>query len=75
MANECEECLVKDFWKLQRLVEKKMLAGLPAEVREPLLEAKKQVGLALGGVIRHVLVEDSQGHAKSAGKPRKIVLE
>ena len=46
---DCSECFVKDLQKIHRLVEKRVLEKLPEEVREPLLEAKKQMHLALRG--------------------------
>ncbi|TEB14686.1 hypothetical protein Psfp_02731 [Pelotomaculum sp. FP] len=47
----CDECPVRDLQKIQQLLEKKALARIPEEVREPLLEAKKQMRLAVRGII------------------------
>jgi hypothetical protein len=46
-AMTCDECPVKDLQRLKSLLEKRALAKMPEDVREPLLEAKKKVRLAV----------------------------
>ena len=71
----CDECPVKDLQRIQRLLEKRVLAKMPEEVREPLLEAKKQVRLAVRGLIGHALGEEKTGKSDCRDKPRQIVLD
>lgn len=74
-AKACDECPVKNMLKIQRLLEKRALAKMPEEVREPLLEAKKQVRLAVRGLIGHVLREEKTGESDCRDKPRHIKLD
>ena len=74
-ARSCDECPVKDLQRLQRLLEKRALAGMPEEVREPLLEAKKQMRLAVRGFIEHALGEEKTGGVKHPVDSRCIKLE
>ena len=72
---QCEGCPVKELQTIHRLIEERALAKLPEEVREPLLEAKKQMRLALRGLIGHVFEEKKAGHKKQPVKSRHIGLE
>ncbi len=47
---DCSECFVEDLQKIHRLVEKRELEKLPEEVREPLLEAKRQIRWCCGAL-------------------------
>lgn len=38
-ARTCDECPVKDLQRIKSLLEKRALAKMPEEVREPLFEA------------------------------------
>lgn len=66
--NECRDCPVKDIQKLHYVVEKKLIGKLPEDVREPLLEAKKQFRLALKGLIKHL----EEGTACQEKQPEKV---
>lgn len=68
---QCKSCLIKDLHKLNQLVEKRMTEKLPAGVRVPLLEAKKQFRLALRGLIKHL----EEGDAKQQEEARSIKVE
>ena len=72
---DCRECFVKDLQKIHRLVEKRALEKLPEEVREPLLESKRQMRLALRGIIGHALGEKRACHKKHPAESRHIELE
>jgi hypothetical protein len=61
--------------RIQRLLEKRALAKMPEEVREPLLEAKKQVRLAVRGFIGHTLKEEKTSDTKCQDQSRQIVLD
>jgi len=74
-ARACDECPVKDLQRIHRLLEKRALAKMPEEVREPLLEAKKQMRLVLRGVIGHALGEENARAAKDQSKSRHIKLD
>lgn len=75
-GKECVDCPVRDLQILNRLVVQKMAQKLPDEVREPLLEAKKQLRLAFRGFIGHVLRENEKsGDENNSGKSRSITLE
>ena len=74
-ARACDECPVKDLQRIHRLLEKRALAKMPEEVREPLLEAKKQMRLVLRGVIGHALGEENARDAKDQSKSRHIKLD
>lgn len=71
----CEDCPVKELQKIRRLVEKRALQKLPEEVREPLLEAKKQMRLVLRGLIGHALGERKECYEKHPVMSRQIELE
>jgi len=49
-------------------MEKRALGKLPEEVREPLLEAKRQLRLILRGLIGHVLGEKKKREMKNETK-------
>ncbi|SFG29268.1 hypothetical protein SAMN05660649_01299 [Desulfotomaculum arcticum] len=70
----CEDCPMKDLRKIHRLVEKRALEKLPEEVREPLLEVKKQMRLVLRGLIGHTLGERTC-YEKHSAMSRQIKLE
>lgn len=72
---DCSGCLVKDLQRLHLLMEKRMADKLPEEVRKPLLEAKKQMRLALRGFIDHLLEEDPDSNEKKPGTSRPIKLD
>ncbi|MFX4261501.1 hypothetical protein ACOBQJ_04775 [Pelotomaculum propionicicum] len=74
-ARTCDECPVKDLQRLKNLLEKRALAKMPEEVREPLLEARKQVRLAVRGFIGHALGEEKTGKADCRDKHRQIKLD
>lgn len=74
-ARACEECPVKDLRRIKSLLEKRALAKMPEEVREPLLEARKQMRLAVRGFIGHVLEEEKTGKDGCRDRPRQIKLE
>lgn len=74
-ARACDECPVKDLQRIHRLLEQRALAKIPAEVREPLLEAKRQMRLALRGFIGHALGESKAGGEKHPVVSRCIRLE
>jgi hypothetical protein len=74
-ARACDECPVKDLQRIHRLLEKRALAKMPEEVREPLLEAKRQMRLVLRGFIGHALREEKAGDAKDQSKSRHIKLD
>lgn len=74
-ARTCDECPVKDLQRIKSLLEKRALAKMPEEVREPLLEAKKQVRLAVRGLIEHALGEEKTGQPDCRDKPRRIKLD
>ncbi len=74
-AKTCDECPVKNMMRIHRLLEKRVLAKMPEEVREPLLEAKKQVRLAVRCFIGHALKEEKTSNEKCQDKPRQIVLD
>jgi len=74
-GKECEDCPVRELQKLYRLVEIKALEKLPEEACEPLLEAKKQMRLALRGFIRHALGERKACNEEYSVKSRHIKLE
>ncbi|NLI12933.1 hypothetical protein [Pelotomaculum propionicicum] len=71
----CDECPVKDLQRVHRLLEKRALAKMPQEVREPLLEAKKQMRLALRRLIGHALGGEETGESKCRNKSRQIRLD
>ena len=54
---DCSKCFVKNLQKIHRLMEKRTLGKLPEEVRESLLQAKRQLRLLLRGLIGHALGE------------------
>lgn len=56
-------------------MEKRALEKLPEEAREPLLEAKKQMRLALRGLIGHALGERKASNEKHPVELRRIELE
>ncbi len=74
-AMTCDECPVKDLQRLKSLLEKRALAKMPEDVREPLLEAKKQVRLAVRGFIGHALGEEKTGKDDCRARPRHIKLD
>lgn len=74
-GRECSECFIKDLQEIHRSAEKRVLAKLPEEVREPLLEAKKQMRLALRGLIKHALGEEKSGSKMEPAASRSIELE
>jgi hypothetical protein len=74
-SRACDECPVKDLQRIHRLLEKRALAKMPEEIREPLLEAKKQMRLVLRGFIGHALGEEKNGKSDCRGKPRQIKLD
>jgi hypothetical protein len=74
-ARACDECPVKELQKIHQLLEKRALARIPEEVREPLLEAKKQMRLAVRGFIGYALREERPGDNKCQAKSRHIKLE
>ncbi len=74
-ARACDECPLKDLQRIHRLLEKRALAKMPEEVREPLLEAKRQMRLVLRGFIGHALEEGKSRGAKRQAKSRHIKLE
>lgn len=74
-ARACDACPVKDLQRIHRLLEKRALAKMPEEVREPLLEAKKQMRLVLRGLIGHALGERKACSEKYSIKSRQIRLE
>lgn len=74
-SQACDECPVKDLQRIQRRLEKRALANMPEEVREPLLEAKKQMRLVLRGFIGHALGEEKTGKSDCRDKPRQIKLD
>jgi hypothetical protein len=71
----CKECPVKELQKIHQLVEKKALEKLPEEVREPLLEAKRQMRLALRGLIGYALGEGKACNEKHPAESHRIELE
>ena len=76
MQNEdCRECPVKDLQKIHRLVEKRLTGRLPEDVREPILEARKQMLSAMRGLINYLLDEEKQNTKEGAVKPRPIKLD
>lgn len=72
---DCSECFVKDLHKIHRLVEKRALEKLPEEVREPLQEAKRQMRLALRGLVTHLLEEKPVCKGKQPDMSRPIKVE
>lgn len=74
-GRECEECPVGELRRIQRLVEKRALKKLPEEVREPLLEAKRQMRLALRGLIGYGLAEKKACSEKQTEERRSIKFE
>lgn len=74
-GKECTDCLVADLRKLHRLMERKAAQKIPEEVREPLMEAKRQMRLAVKGFIRHLLTNEEAGEKKNSGISRSISLE
>lgn len=74
-ARACDECPVKDLQRIHRLLEKRALAKMPEEVREPLLEAKRQMRLVLRGFIGHALGEEKNRVVKYQAKSRHIKLD
>lgn len=74
-ARTCDECPVKDLQRIKSLLEKRALAKMPEEVREPLLEARKQMRLAVRGLIGHALKEEQTGNDDSRERPRHIKLD
>ncbi|AGL00129.1 hypothetical protein [Desulfoscipio gibsoniae] len=72
---DCEACPVKELQKIHRLVEKRVLEKLPEEMREPLLEAKRQMRLALRGLIGHVFEEKKACNEKHPVESRRIDLD
>ncbi|MFZ5645178.1 MAG: hypothetical protein ACOY46_16505 [Bacillota bacterium] len=71
----CTECPVKDLQKIHSLVEKRLIGRLPEDVREPLLEARKQMFRAMRGLINHLLDEERQSVEERTVKPRPIKLD
>jgi len=61
-TRDCEACPVKELQKIHRLAEERFLEKLPEEVQEPLLEAKKQLRLALRGLIGYALRDKRACH-------------
>lgn len=61
--------------KSNSCLKKRALARIPEEVREPLLEAKKQMRLAMRGFIGYALREERPGDKKCLAKSRHIKLE
>jgi hypothetical protein len=74
-ARACDECPVKDLQKIHRLLEQRALAKMPEEVHEPMLEAKRQMGLVLRGIIGYALGEEKTREAEYQAKPRHIKLD
>lgn len=74
-ARACDECPVKDLQRIHRLLEQRALAIMPEEVREPMLEAKRQMRLVLRGFIGHALGEEKTRDAEYQAKPRHIKLD
>ncbi|OPX89779.1 MAG: hypothetical protein A4E52_00933 [Pelotomaculum sp. PtaB.Bin013] len=66
---------MKDLQKLHRLLERKVVEKMPEEAREPLLEAKKQMRLALRGFLKQALREAEACIEKHPVKSRGIKLE
>lgn len=75
IARACEDCAIKDLQRIKSLLEKRALARIPEEVREPLLEARKQMRLALRGFIGHALGEEKSVKAECRDKSRQIKLD
>jgi len=67
-ARACDECPVKDMQRMHRLLEQRVLAKMPEEVREPILEAKRQMGLVLRGFIGHALGEEKNPRRRVPGQ-------
>lgn len=74
-ARACDECPVKDLQRIHRLLEQRALEKMPEEVREPLLEAKRQMRLVLQGFIGYALGEEKARDAEYQAKSRHIELE
>lgn len=74
-ARACDECPIKDLQRIKSLLEKRALAKMPEEVRGPLLEARKQVKLAVRGFIGHALEEEKTGKDECRDRPRHIKLD
>lgn len=74
-AKTCDECPVKELRRIKSLLEKRALAKMPEGVREPLLEARKQVGLAVRGLIEHALKEEKAVQEECRDSPRQIKLD
>jgi len=74
-ARACDECPVKDLQRIHRLLEKRALAKMPEEVREPLLEAKRQMRLVLRGFIGYSLGERKACNDKHPVESHCIKLE
>lgn len=74
-ARACEQCPVKDLQRIKSLLEKRALSKMPEEVRGPLLEAKKQMRLAVRGFIGHALGEEKTGKDECRDQPRRIKLD
>jgi len=72
---ECEECPLKELQKIHRFMEKRALEKLPEEAREPLLEAKRHMRLALWGLIGHVPGEKRAYCEKHQAETRHIKFE
>lgn len=76
MANkECAGCPVKDLMELHQLLEKRVADKLPAGVGEPLLEAKKQMRLALRGLVMHLAGKDTGYSERRSARSRCISVE
>lgn len=74
-ARTCDECPVRDIQKVKGLLERRALAKMPEEVRGPLLEARKQMGLAVRGLIGHALGEEKAGGAERPDSSRPIKVD
>ncbi len=74
-ARACDECPVKDLQRIHRLLERRALERMPEEVREPLLEAKRQMRLVLRGFIEHAVREGKACNEKHPVESRCIRLE
>ena len=74
-AETCNECPVRDLQRIKSLLEKRALAGLPEEVRGLLLEARKQMGLAVRGFIGRALGEEKDGGAVCPDMSRPVKLD
>lgn len=72
-VDRCSGCAIGEMLKIKDVVEKRLMNRLPEEVREPLQEAKRNIGRAFQGLVYHLAGETTG--TKTTPSSKKVPVE